>query len=673
MQAERIEGRTDVETSAEGRVELRRDGVVIKAGRVHYNHTDGLARAAGDVSIERQGDRFSGPLLNLNLDKFEGWFESPSFFFARSQAGGDARRVEFIDRDRSILTLARYTSCDRDGSGTPPWMLSADSVRLDFAANEALAKGAVLRFYGVPILGAPVLSLPVTDARKSGWLPPTVNLDSKSGLELAVPYYWNWAPNRDATFTPTMITRRGFGLGTELRYLEPKFGGQLKINALPDDRLALRSRYSTEWAHDGTPWPGWRAQAQVARVSDDAHWKDFSRLKSVLTPRLLPLDLALDRQADLGGMDTRWYARVQRWQVLQDADLGARIAPPYQRNPQIGGQLNQDLPGGLQLSLQGEFNHFTAAMGADPLLPTGARWHAVGRLSRTWETPGAWLTPSLSFNHARYALDQPMADGRTQASRTVPTLSIDSGLRFERDARWLGTDLRQTLEPRLRYVNTPFRAQASLPNFDAAGKDFNVVSVFSDSAFSGIDRVSDAHQFTAGVSSRLLDRDQGHELARFAVAQRLLMRDQQITPEGPPFTQPVSDVLLLASSQLSSRWAVDAAVQYSPDLARTTRSTLGLHYQPGPFRTLSTRYRFARSLNEQVEVGWQWPVWQSASASSQRCSGRVYSVGRLNFSARDSRLSIHASRGLEYNPITRRYSLSADTSVNYLLACRREA
>ena len=108
----------------------------------------------------------------------------------------------------------------------------------------------MLRFYGVPILAAPSLSFPLSDARKSGWLPPSIALDSKSGLQLAVPYYWNIAPNRDATLTPSISDRRGPGIDAEFRYLEPRYSGQADLNLLPNDELAGRSRYALRLAHE---------------------------------------------------------------------------------------------------------------------------------------------------------------------------------------------------------------------------------------------------------------------------------------------------------------------------------------------------------------------------------------------------------------------------------------
>ena len=158
-------------------------------------------------------------------------------------SGGRAARVDFIDSVRAVASDAIYTSCPRDGSGDPAWVLKTDRVHIDFDANEGVAEGAVLRFLGVPILAMPTLSFPLTDARKSGWLPPTLNIDNRSGLEVSAPYYWNIAPNRDATITPRVISKRGVGVDAEFRYLEPSYAGRVELNAVPVDRVAHRERH----------------------------------------------------------------------------------------------------------------------------------------------------------------------------------------------------------------------------------------------------------------------------------------------------------------------------------------------------------------------------------------------------------------------------------------------
>jgi LPS-assembly protein len=262
----------------------------------------------------------------------------------------------------------------------------------------------------------------------------------------------------------------------------------------------------------------------------------------------------------------------------------------------------------------------------------------------------------LRLNAAAYRVDQPLVDGRRRAARVIPTGSIDAGLAFERDSTWFGREFLQTLEPRVRYLNTPLRDQSVLPNFDAAANDFNIVSIYGDNAFTGIDRVSDAHQVTAGATSRWLDRTSGEEKLRMGAVQRYLLRDQIITPDGVPVTQRFSDVLLFGQSNISPRWTLAGAVQFSPETDRATRSVLSARYSAGPFRNLGLGYRFVRGASEQVDIGWQWPLYRrvvsrdepSARATPEGCGGTLYGVGRVNYSQRDRRVT-DSIVGLEYD------------------------
>jgi LPS-assembly protein len=529
-------------------------------------------------------------------------------------------------------------------------------VKLDFDANEGVAEDAVLRFLGLPILALPVLSFPLTDARKSGWLPPSLNLDNKSGVEFAMPYYWNIAPQRDATFTPGLATRRGVSLDSEYRWLEAWHSGQASLHVLPHDRVIGSSRSALRVLADADTPDGTVLRLRAKRVSNDDYWKDFPRVVGSMTPRLLEQDLSARREFRHVAGDLTLFGRVQRWQVLEDVDPLARFDAPYQREPQLGARYKTGLGGGLELWLESEVNRFSLpGVGTGPARPTGVRWHSLGSLSRPWIVPQGWITPKLSFNAASYRLDQALADGRTGANRVIPTLSIDAGLTFERNASWFGRSVLQTLEPRLLYVNTPFREQRALPSFDAAAKDFNFDSIFTESAFSGVDRVSDAHQITAGVTTRWIDPVNGTEWSRLGIAQRYLLRDQQITPDSVPFTQRFSDVLVLGATQVAARWWVDTSIQYSPETNRVTRSVLGARFSPGPFRTISAGYRLARGSSEQVELAWQWPVYgreraapAAASSTNGTCRGAWYSVGRINYSTRDSRIT-DSVVGVEYD------------------------
>ena len=437
--------------------------------------------------------------------------------------------------------------------------------------------------------------------------------------------------------------------------------------------MARASRYALFVSHEGE-WGGeslrYGLSAQLA--SDDTYWKDFSGYLPSFTPRLLPQSAHVRRQwSPAPGVVVENYARVQSWQVLQDA--GAPITPPYQRLPQLGMRVDAQVWDGLRYELELEANRFSlgnlpGGVATSITRPQeGTRLHAVQALSWPLDPGWGWFTPRLALNTASYRysylktaedpatlLDDTTAIGQTlhlRASRSVPTFSLDAGLRFERDANPFGQALVQTLEPRLHYVRTPRRDQADLPLFDTAGSDFNAVSIYADNAFTGVDRVSDAHQITLGATSRLLNRDNGVEHLRLGAAQRYLLREQELTTDGSNGSSAgkFSDLLLFGSGRVGDAWHLDSTLQYNLDLKRPIRTIAALRYQPAPFQTLAATYRYTRNLSEQVELGWQWPIYRSSGASaSGGCHGVLYGVGRVSYDLQDNRLT-DTLAGLEYD------------------------
>ena len=657
VEGERIQGRPDLEAVIEGGAQLRRGDTLIRADRLEYWQPDDLARARGNVHLNRAGNVFEGPLLELKVESFEGFFSQPNYRFLRNDAYGEADRVDFIDEKRAIIRNATYTTCQRrSGPGwMPDWILRAASIRIDNEEETGQASGALLGFMGVPILPIPALSFPLTDKRKSGVLPPTIGLDSLNGLQLTVPYYWNIAPNRDATLYPTLMTKRGVDLGGEFRYLERSYGGQVRANYMPSDSLRDRDRWGFSAQHDGalfagSPVGGVGLNLNLNRVSDDNYWRDFSRTTASLTQRLLANEGALSwSRGDLSVL-----ARALKWQVLQDVD--APILPPYDRLPQVAARyLRSNLAGGLEASVEADSTRFEA----DRRLtrqPNAQRSYTLAQVSRPWQTPGWFFTPRLQLHATRYQFDAPLATGQESASRVVPTASLDSGLVFERDARFFGRSFRQTLEPRAFYIYTPWREQNHLPNYDSAPNDFNFASIFTENEFGGHDRVSETQLLTLGASTRLLDPDTGAEAARFGLAQRLRFKDQRVTlPVGAPVSERLSDILFGATINWSPRWSLDSTVQYNPKTGRSIRSTIGGRYSPGNYRVVSAAYRLQRGFSEQLDIGWQWPLndlWGDKGLNlgpgRGEGEGRWYSVGRLNLSLKDRRL-VDTIVGLEYD------------------------
>jgi LPS-assembly protein len=657
LSGERAFGRTDLETVIEGNAQLRRGTTVIRADRLEYYQPDDLAKARGNVRINRAGDIFEGPLLELKVDAFEGFFNEPRYRFLKNDAYGEAERVDFIDDKRAIIRKATYTTCHRrpGPSWMPDWILRAASIRIDDEEEVGQASDVVLSFFGVPILPVPALSFPLSEKRKSGLLPPTIGLDSLSGFELTVPYYWNIAPNRDATLYPTLMTKRGVDLAGEFRYLERDYLGQVRANFMPNDNLRARDRWGYAAKHDGVigaglPMGPLGLSLNLNRVSDDNYWRDFSRTTASLTQRLLANDgtLAWSRG------DISVTARALKWQTLQD--VTAPIVPPYDRLPQVVGRYSRsNLAGGLEARVEADYTRFEANRTLTGQ-PNAQRSFTVAQVSRPWQAPGWFVTPKMQLHATEYQFDAALANSERSANRTVPTFSLDSGLVFERDASYFGRSFRQTLEPRAFYVYTPFRDQSLLPNYDSARNDFNFATVYTENAFGGNDRISDSNLLTLGASTRLLDPDTGAEAARFGVAQRLRFKDERVVlPGETPISERLSDILFGASVNWTPKWSVDATVQYNPKTSRSIRETVGARYSPANYRVISAAYRLQRGQSEQIDVGWQWPIndlWgdkgQNLGPGRGEGEGRWYSVGRLNFSLFDGRL-VDGVVGLEYD------------------------
>ena len=650
-------GRTDLETVLEGNAVLRKGDTIIRADRLEYYQPDDLAKARGNVRINRSGNVYEGPLLELRVESFEGFFNEPRYQFLQNGGHGTADRVDFIDEQRAVIKNATYTTCKRlpGPSWMPDWILRATSMSLDNEEDVGVAQGAVLSFKGVPILPIPYLTFPLSDTRKSGFLPPTIGIDSVSGVELTQPYYWNIAPNRDATFTPTLMTNRGLDLGAEFRYLEANYSGAISGNYMPGDPLRKLDRWGLTSTYNGQIQTGLAVvgnlglNVSINRVSDDNYWRDFSRSNASLTQRLLAND------ATVSWARGDWSASVRsvKWQTLQD--MTSPITPPFDRLPQIVTRYARSNLSGFDVSVDADYTQFSSDRALTGQ-PNSQRSFARATVSRPWTTPAGYITPKLQLHASNYQFDAPLASGSLSASRVVPTFSLDSGLVFERDASYFGRAFRQTLEPRAFYVNTPFRDQSALPNYDSGANDFSFASIFTENAFVGNDRISDNNLLTLGLTTRLLDPDTGAEAARFGVAQRLRFDDQNVTlPGGVPVTDRFSDILLGTTINWNTKWSVDSTVQYNPKTEQSVRATVGGRYSPGNYRVINAAYRFQRDSSEQIDVGWQWPLndlWgdrgQELGAGMGQGEGRWYSVGRLNYSLVDRKL-VDAIAGFEYD------------------------
>ena len=658
LQGERMSGHTDLETVIEGDAVMRKADTVIHADTLAYDQPTDMARASGNVRINRAGNRYEGPLVEFKVERFEGFFQQPTYHFARGEGHGEAARADFLDENHTVVHEATYTTCRRlpGPSWLPDWVLRAATITLDNDEEVGLAENAYLYFKGLPILPVPPISFPLTEKRKSGLLPLTFGYDNLSGTTLAQPYYWNIAPNHDATITPTLMTTRGVDVGVNYRYLEPGYAGRVFVDSMPSDKLRDLDRWGLVLNHSGSISTGLPNLAPVAvalnisRVSDNNYWRDFSSPETTLTQRLLPADaLASWSSGAVSGT-----VHLLQWQVLQDLD--APIVPPYDRMPQITAHYGQSNVRGVDWSIDGDFTQFQANSSLTGQ-PNAQRGFALAQISRPWLAPQGFITPKLQLHASAYQFDAMLADGSQSASRLVPTFSLDSGLVLERESAWLGRNFVQTLEPRAFYVYTPYRNQSLLPNYDTGLADFNFASIYLENAFVGNDKISDNNLLTMGLTTRFLDPDSGSQYARFALAQRLRLDPQLVTinTATKPAAEGLSDVLLGAEANLNERWSLDSVTQYNPLTDQSVRSTVGVRYNPGNYRVINAAYRFQRDVSEQVDVSWQWPIndlWgergKELGAGRGQGDGRYYALGRMNYSMDQSKL-IDTLLGVEYD------------------------
>ena len=639
LEAERIEGQPDKNIVATGNVVMRQRGATIRADRVEYDAGEQVATATGRVVLERSGDTATGPRLRYELDNDTEVLDAPVFEFPktgdrRTASRGQAARAVLGENRVSHLEQAEYTSCP---APREDWFIRVRNLTVDGTENMGTAYHTTVYFLGLPILYSPYLHFPLDNKRRSGFLAPTIGTSEQSGFEFGIPYYWNIAENRDATITPKVYTRRGLQLGTELRYLGETYAGQLDGEYLPSDRVKDIDRYFAGVRHEQRLWNGWRAGVAAQRVSDDDYFRDLSTRVEATSQTNLP------RDAILAYDDETWSfsARALAYQTLQDPNSASPVPIPYKIVPRLTVAGARQGQFGFDWSVIGEASNFR-----HPTLVSGQRAIVYPTVAYPLRRSYGYIVPRVGYYAMRYKLENG-ASTDEEPSLSVPISSVDAGLYFDRRMKWGDGSYEQTLEPRLYYLNVPYRDQSQLPNFTTAERDFNFAQIFTDNRFVGGDRVGDANQLTMALTTRLIDSETGLERFRAALGQIHYFDPPRVTLGAPAADAKSSDIVAFASSRMSPSVALDLGVQYTPSVSRSQRLSAGASYAPAPGRVLNAAYRYARgSVDsadpaqtgiEQVDLSSQWPITRNLSG-----------LARWNWSIQDRKL-LEGLVGVEYN------------------------
>lgn len=555
-------------TTLEGNIHLIQGNRQILAdeAKIFRNPNSGKVEqieALGHVQIMEPGFRLFGPKAKIDELKDIKTLRCAEYRLFDRQAHGTADCITTFGSERMIMDEASYTTCS---PLEETWILRAKKIMLNRVTGRGQSYHARLYFKKVPIAYLPYFDFPIDDRRQTGFLYPRVDITSNSGFELAAPFYWNMAPNYDATITPRFLSRRGLDLISRFRYLSASSSGYIQGSILPQDRAyksfrkehllshpnianndpriqGLRrggiTRRSLFTHHDARFNPNLGGSLDYQYVSDDNFFMNLGNsLEAANSTQLL-------RQGHL--VYTDWhnsaFLKVQEFQTLHPFE-GPIVVDPYRRMPQINFRnVYPDLESGIEWAVTADYTHFTHKK--NPFdghrFTTGDRGFMRPSLAYPIVTSCSFIKPRLQWNFLAYSLTRsPMDICRHKPKHptlSVPIVDIDSGLIFERNTSVCNTPYVQTLEPRAYYLWVPCRRQDNLPNFDTTLSGFDFNQLFRDNRFSGLDRVGDANQVTLALTTRFLLDETGIEKLTATLGQIYYFKKRFVTlcDFGDPF------------------------------------------------------------------------------------------------------------------------------------------
>ena len=591
IEAESVTRSEDDVLHFSGQVRLLRGSEKIQADELIIDNQTERLQAYGQVTFESPEYRLQTDSLTMDQKAQTARFGASEFQLPGKHARGSAREVQKLDQSRSRFKGILYTTCD---PGNSDWYLTGSQLDINQESGRGTAKNATLYFKGIPFFYLPYIMFPIDDRRMSGVLTPLLGYSESGGSSLAVPFYWNIAPNTDATITPAWFSERGLQLNTENRYLFSSHEGQIDLSYLDDD-LLNDSRWQQKWQHRAALGLNIKADVLLQAVSDDLFFHDFD------LPGSDNVNFHhLERHISLSQSAESWQTTIL-WQDYQTLDLSIAINDrPYRRLPRITlNSLFEPFENKLAFESKNEWVQFDHDSRV-----TGSRLHLLPSL--TWPKTGDWyfFKPKLELALTEYQLENNNPFDNS-ISRSLPILSIDSGLIFERslnNKEWI-----QTLEPRLFFLHVPFEDQTGIPGFDTARLTDSYSNFFETNRFSGADRIGDTKQVTIGLSSRILARDNGREIMNARLAQIHYFDDRRVSLDGITESQPKSNLIAELNLSPITRLRISSKLVYDEQSKKLLEKNLSINYAGNGYAA-NAEYYFTDQTLEQAALSLVYPV-----------------------------------------------------------------
>ncbi len=619
----------------QGNIIIQRNGTVFNADKATFNRKDNSVVAEGNVILSTKDLQLKSGTIEYKLKDNTGIIKNANYTVGSEGAHGKSSQINKLSAKRLQLKDATFTTCPADASvlrhitgadKISSWHLASSSIQLDQKTQIGRAKNVTFNVLNVPVFYFPWLKFPINNQRLSGFLSPTLRLETNAGI--SIPYYFNLAPNYDATITFNTLSGHGVQFDTEFRYLGEHHNGKLNYVFIPEDK-AFNSPTDDERrdyfdvTHTTRLNQTTDIKLHAEGVSDNSYFDDFSTSLESSSRSALQRRLAITHKKKAWQLSVA----VEDFQILDAKDA------PYAKLPEIKLQYSPITPPkALKLSMESELIYFDKTDAV-----TGSRADIKLSASKKWGSDAWFIKPKLSLQHSLYSLNN---SEQSSFSRSLPTLTLDSGLFFDRELLGHNTfgshkdksnllfnkSLTQTLEPRIFYTYTPYKDQSELPIFDTAQTSFSeTTQLFSSNRFTGKDRIADTNQITFAVTSRIQDRQNGKELLKGSIGQIFYLSDKRVTllteaaQTGTIQTENHSDLVLELNGRVNDNLQLSSTGLWNQQKNTIPGYELRLNYQDKKNRILNAAYRNLKTELKQLNLSAAYPIndkW-SVTASTE--------------------------------------------------------
>ncbi|EPF0315756.1 LPS assembly protein LptD [Enterobacter chuandaensis] len=589
-----------------GNVDINQGNSRLQADEVqlHQKQPDGAAEpvrtvdALGNVHYDDNQVILKGPKgwSNLNTKDTNVW--EGDYQMVGRQGRGKADLMKQRGENRyTILENGSFTSC-LPGSNT--WSVVGSEVIHDREEQVAEIWNARFKLGPVPVFYSPYLQLPVGDKRRSGFLIPNAKYSTTNYFEFYLPYYWNIAPNMDATITPHYIHKRGNVMWeNEFRYLTQAGAGLMELDYLPSDKVFQdehpkegdKHRWLFFWQHAGVMDKVWRFNVDYTKVSDSSYFNDFSSKYGSST------DGYATQKFSVGYAVQNFDATVstKQFQVFSD-----QSTPTYGAEPQLDVNWYQNNVGPFDTRVYAQAVHF---VNTDSDMPEATRVHIEPTINLPWSNDWASLNTEAKLMATHYQqknVDNYNTTNNTHleesVNRTLPQFKMDGKLIFERDMGLLADGYTQTLEPRMQYLYVPYRDQSKIQNYDSSLLQSDYSGLFRDRTYGGLDRIASANQLTTGVTTRVYD-DAAVERFNVSVGQIYYFTESRTGDDNINWEKDNKTGSLVWAGdtywRMTDRWGLRGGVQYDTRLDNIATSSAAIEYRRDEDRMVQLTYRYA--------------------------------------------------------------------------------